>query len=59
MSWPALQEHGGAKGEAEERREIAGRLVESVPVVGAIGETGEAPTEPTAAVAPQVPCQRR
>ena len=47
--WVALQEHGGAKGEAEERSEAMGRLVESVPGVGAVGETGEAPSEPTTA----------
>ena len=46
---------GGAKGEAEERSEPVERPVKTVPGVGAVGGTGEAPSEQTAALAPQVP----
>ena len=52
--WAALQEHGGAEGEGGERSEAVERPVVTIPGVGAVGGTGEAPSEPTAAVAPQV-----
>ena len=52
--WAALQEHGGAEGEDGERSEAVERPVVTMPGVGAVGGAGEAPSEPTAAVAPQV-----
>ena len=52
--WAALQEHGGAVGEDGERSEAVERPVVTIPGVGAVGGAGEAPSEPTAAVAPQV-----
>ena len=52
--WAALQGHGGAEGEAGGQTEAVERPVVPIPGVGAVRGTGEAPSEPTAAVAPQV-----